>query len=570
MAPLDFRGGSAGTPVFTRSAWLVWLIAGGLAFVPASSQAAGTVTNCSQANLIAAMAGGGTVTLACNGTITLTSPLTNATDTLIDGTGHQVILSGSNQVQVISVRGSTRLALVHLTIADGAAAIGAGLLNCNGSVYATNCVFVNNSAWSEGGGIFNQGTMVLELCLVTNNQAVGGSGFGAGMDAAGGAIYNAGTLGVQRTTLASNRAAGGMGGWTGYVGTNGGNGYGGAIYNQGNLWLEACTLAGNSTLGGNGGPGAPGIPMGRGAADGVAGGNGGQGFGCLDNVGTATIINSTFVANAVGGGGGGSGGAGGTGELAGGNGGNGGNGNSGYGVIAGGGPVFLTNCTLASNIGINGAAGTAGGAGGHLQPGGTSGSPGSAGAPGFGSIGGIYASCCYLVNTLLGGSSGNCGGRVIDGGYNLSSDGSCGFTAPGSRNEIDPMLASPADNGGPTATMAFSPNSPALNAGSAVGAPGTDQRGVHRPQGPGVDIGAFEFQYPRFDAAVVAAGTNCWLQMTGLELGQAFLIQASSNLLNWSTITNFAVPTNGCFEYDDPRPMTAGPRFYRLQLLLGN
>jgi hypothetical protein len=34
--------------------------------------------------------------------------------------------------------------------------------------------------------------------------------------------------------------------------------------------------------------------------------------------------------------------------------------------------------------------------------------------------------------------------------------------------------------------------SPALNAGTATGAPSADQRGVVRPQGAGIDIGAVE------------------------------------------------------------------------------
>ena len=38
-------------------------------------------------------------------------------------------------------------------------------------------------------------------------------------------------------------------------------------------------------------------------------------------------------------------------------------------------------------------------------------------------------------------------------------------------------LADPADNGGPTETMAIAPGSPAIDAGTSTGAPPTDQRG---------------------------------------------------------------------------------------------
>jgi hypothetical protein len=42
--------------------------------------------------------------------------------------------------------------------------------------------------------------------------------------------------------------------------------------------------------------------------------------------------------------------------------------------------------------------------------------------------------------------------------------------------------------------MALLPGSPAIDAGTSTGAPATDQRGIARPQGSAVDIGAFESQ----------------------------------------------------------------------------
>lgn len=57
----------------------------------------------------------------------------------------------------------------------------------------------------------------------------------------------------------------------------------------------------------------------------------------------------------------------------------------------------------------------------------------------------------------------------------------------------DPLLGVLEDNGGPTRTCAIPVNSPAVDAGTSGGAPETDQRGVARPQGDGVDIGAYEF-----------------------------------------------------------------------------
>jgi len=64
---------------------------------------------------------------------------------------------------------------------------------------------------------------------------------------------------------------------------------------------------------------------------------------------------------------------------------------------------------------------------------------------------------------------------------------------PGTGNiTANPRLGALADNGGPTSTHALLDGSSALDAGTSTGAPVTDQRGVSRPQGPGVDIGSYE------------------------------------------------------------------------------
>lgn len=54
----------------------------------------------------------------------------------------------------------------------------------------------------------------------------------------------------------------------------------------------------------------------------------------------------------------------------------------------------------------------------------------------------------------------------------------------------DPALLPHGVNGGPTRTMALGPGSPAIDAGTDVGAPSTDQRGASRDAMP--DIGAYE------------------------------------------------------------------------------
>ncbi|GCE26682.1 hypothetical protein KDA_21660 [Dictyobacter alpinus] len=92
----------------------------------------------------------------------------------------------------------------------------------------------------------------------------------------------------------------------------------------------------------------------------------------------------------------------------------------------------------------------------------------------------------------------NCFGAVTDGGYNLENGTSCGFTAPTDLQKTDPKLVSAlANNGGPTQTLALQNNSPAINRiPPNLCVVAADQRGMSRPQGPGCEIGAFEFRAP--------------------------------------------------------------------------
>jgi hypothetical protein len=108
-----------------------------------------------------------------------------------------------------------------------------------------------------------------------------------------------------------------------------------------------------------------------------------------------------------------------------------------------------------------------------------------------------------LGNTIVANSTfgSNCsfefGNPIIDGGYNIDDDGTCGFTqATGSLPDTNPLLdpAGLADNGGPTLTIALQPESPAVDlvGHEACLPPKTDQRGVERPQGEACDSGSFE------------------------------------------------------------------------------
>jgi hypothetical protein len=89
---------------------------------------------------------------------------------------------------------------------------------------------------------------------------------------------------------------------------------------------------------------------------------------------------------------------------------------------------------------------------------------------------------------------------AADKGYNLDSDRTCGFSpANHSQSGVNPNLGPLQNNGGPTDTQAPVLTSPAVDQipnpttvnGNTL-CPGTDQRGVSRPQGTKCDIGAVE------------------------------------------------------------------------------
>jgi hypothetical protein len=130
---------------------------------------------------------------------------------------------------------------------------------------------------------------------------------------------------------------------------------------------------------------------------------------------------------------------------------------------------------------------------------------------------------------------------------------------------VDPMLGPLQDNGGPTWTHALLQGSPAIDAGDPNGAPAYDQRGVPRPQGPGVDIGAFEFQYPPspyFARFQLQSGTNLILKAFGFP-STIYILQSSQDFVLWDNIATLTAPSNGVLEVTN---LITGPkRFFRLK-----
>jgi CSLREA domain-containing protein len=236
-------------------------------------------------------------------------------------------------------------------------------------------------------------------------------------------------------------------------------GLGGGIRNFGTLVVANSTISGNSAPLGQGGGifnnGTLTITNSTFSENNASPGSIGNGGG-IANFGTLTVTNSTFSGN---------------GNLASGGGG---------GIDNLGGTATITNSTFSENVGVPG---------GNIRN--------------FATL--------SLQNTIVanGLSGGNCSGAITDGGGNLSWPDS---TCPGINQ--DPLLdpAGLQDNGGPTKTIALQPGSAAIDAAVLANCPGTDQRGVTRPQGAGCDIGAFELvqNQPPSCASVAASPNRLW------------------------------------------------------------
>jgi RHS repeat-associated protein len=440
--------------------WAAAVLAAALLW-PALTYGGGVVTTATEAALNSALNGGGTVTFACNGVINLTGTKTISANTVLDATGYGVTLSGQSSVQLFAVNSGVSLTLVNLTLANGKASNGGAIYN-SGTLMANYCTFTNNTVLGANGTAGAAGA--------DNSSGDGGAGGSgtAGASALGGAIYNSGTLSLLSCVFQSNSVAGGTGGAGGRGGSghgtfsyggNGGSGaaggsaQGGAVYSTGTLLVSNCYVYANSAAGGSGGAGgAGGTATGTASVPGLlgAGGLGAEGSGagiyCAQAI---TVLSSTFYGN--GGRGGNTAAAAGTAEKNGLTGGAGGS-SFGGGIRTIGG--VLTNCTFSWNS-VGGGSGGNGGAGtGSLNRG------GNGGTGGTGAGGGLYTSASlWVVNCTftLCSASGGAGGLGASGAF----QGSNGSTGVAQGGDID--------NGGGTFTLKNSIVAYSQNGGNGYG-----------------------------------------------------------------------------------------------------
>jgi hypothetical protein len=512
------------------------------------------VTDCSEDGFLAALSFDNQALFTEDCSITLSAPVPITTDTLIDAQGHNVSISGDNQLLIFEIEEPATLTILGVTITGGQNTNGGAIFVNGGSfLVLSNCTLTANQAIGTngvdgangsnvqlgnggngrnatpggaalGGAIFNLGSVTLMNCNVSSNSAAGGTGANGGAGgnstsslgvggnggngsvggaAFGAAIYHAGdSLVVSNCIFANNSVLGGKGGSGGAGGTGtfsaglvgsgaaGGAASGAAIYSTNTVDISQSTFSGNTAQGGDSANGGT-----SSNGQGVAGPRGGDSFGGALFVAGGGVTNCTFFNDNAAGGKGGDGGPATASLGTGGNGGNGGNA-TGAAVYNKSSTNFtILSCTISNCSAFGGTNGAAG----------TGPFPGTAGSKGasHGSIanaGGTFDLMDTILATNL--SGGAAFGTINDAGFNITFGTTLTLVSgSGSFKTNNVNLGPLANNGGFTPTMALLTGSPALDkippnpTNSAFNPfPPIDQRGFPRPVNTNADIGAYEFE----------------------------------------------------------------------------
>ena len=206
-----------------------------------------------------------TINFGVTGTITLTDARMDVfNDVTISGppsgSGGSVTVDGDGQFGLLAVNSGT-VQISDLTLTNGSNqndGVQGGAIYNQGTLTLTRCTVSNsNSPNQSGGGIFNSGDLTLLNCTLSGNATNG----------QGGGVDNTGTLTVTGGTISGNKGVSGGGivnengatltltGATisGNNGNANGNfGAGGGIYNQGTLTESGNTYSTNSASQGGG------------------------------------------------------------------------------------------------------------------------------------------------------------------------------------------------------------------------------------------------------------------------------------------------------------------------------
>jgi CSLREA domain-containing protein len=411
---------------------------------------------------------------ATTGTINLASALPDiSSDMVINGPGADLLTvqrstaGGTPEFRIFSINSATTVTISGLTISNGDVhtlldARGGGVKN-EGTLTLSNCKVLGNLA-AVGGGIANLGTS-----LTLTNCNVGGTSVGqpnTATNQAGGIYQGTGTLTINGGAISGNSGAG-------------------LRVQDAPTFLNGVTIANNNNVGNIGG----GISVLSGGITTtilnvvnslITGNTASSGAGLANQGATLTLINTTISGNSSIGAGGG--------------------------MTSVQGMPTLINVTVTNNRCNTGNAGLTGG--GFFVPSGF-----TEGTFKNTIIAGNFrgASPSTTSDDITGSIDPAGSSNLIGNGSGMTgvSDGSNGNQV-GSALPINALLASLANNGGPTMTHALLPGSPAINAGSNANLPAdtfdldgdsnaaeplpVDQRGTgfNRMVNTTVDIGAFE------------------------------------------------------------------------------
>jgi predicted outer membrane repeat protein len=166
----------------------------------------GTAASCqtqAAANALSdAVAAGGVVDFNCGPNLVTIVVNTNATDqaVTVNGAG-KIALSGDNLRQIFYVFGTGNLTLNDLTLENGDFGSGGAIyLNPQARATINRSFLISNHAATQGGAIFNQGTLLINASTLGSNRT----------DGSGGAIYNdGGSVTIHGTYFINNQAVNG-------------------------------------------------------------------------------------------------------------------------------------------------------------------------------------------------------------------------------------------------------------------------------------------------------------------------------------------------------------------------
>jgi parallel beta-helix repeat protein len=421
-----------------------------------------------------AAAGADTITFQAGltGTITLTSGQLDVTDSVdIQGPGAAVIsVSGNNASRVFYLYNNAALidvTISGLTITQGAANIGAGIVDFDENLTLDHVAITGNTATAEGGGLWMDG--------FTFGATIRDSTISGNTAAKGGGVYNddtGGPLLFQRTVITNNNSTGRGGGVYFYdpdtaitfedstISNNTAASDGGGIFlydtDGGPFTISRTTISGNSAGSDGGGaffygPDDPVVIENSTISGNHATAGSGGGLFLYNLYDPFTIRNSTIANNTSG---------------------------------SNGGGIYLYNgtATLVDDIvGDNSVVAAPRAA--HIK--------GIAAGPSDLATGegGEFAASYTLIETPA-------GANITDNGGNILNQ--------------DPQLGPLQNNGGPTETQRPANTSPVINTGDPAFTPppSVDQRGFPRVAGGRIDMGAVELNPGTIQLTTSAASVN--------------------------------------------------------------